>query len=139
MAAQSNDIFSVSVTSDFQEWWRYNIFLIVETFDDSGQRLEYLKTCDTVYEIGNGNEIRTPPSDYNPARPISITTPPCDHIAIYLYVVPNTFPASTVIRNSPDFMVTLHVTHNGKLIQETDYPVNQWGGVTLAGIEVSGI
>ena len=127
--------YTVSVASDYAEWWRYNIFLVVEAFDGEGGRIEYLKTSDTVYEIGDGTEVREAPEGYDPARPVSLASPPCAYVSIYLYVVPNTFPASSLIRESPDFAMTLTVSRGGEEVLSNEYSVNQWGGITLVGLE----
>jgi hypothetical protein len=124
-------IFRAEVRSVFPEWWRYNVFMTVACYDSVGQIVDYLTITDKVYEPGDGTEIRTVPTDYNPVRPLALETPPCDHAELFVYVIANTFPTSQVIKDSPPFEIEVWTSAGGEKPRSTSYLVNQWGGLTL--------
>ncbi len=114
---------------DFPQWWRFNIFMIIVSFDISGKVIDYRSHVDKVYETGNLRDEA--PAGYAPGRRTVLATPPCDHIVIYLYVMANTFPSSDAIRNSPPFSAELKVTSGDGKVHTKNLDVNQWGGCTL--------
>jgi hypothetical protein len=124
-------IFRAEVRCAFPEWWRYNVFMTVACYDTGGGIVDYLSLTDKVYETGDGTEIRLAPNDYNPLRPLVLETPPCDHAELFVYVIANTFPSSTVIKDSPPFEIEVLTSAGGEKPVTTIYPVNQWGGLTL--------
>ncbi|MDR0907311.1 MAG: hypothetical protein LBM63_01670 [Rikenellaceae bacterium] len=126
-----NKIFRAEVRSRFAEWWRYNVFMTVACYDEGGQTSDYLNLADKVYETGDGTEARTAPADYNPARPLVLETPPCHHAELFVYVIANTFPSSTTIKDSPPFELEVLSSAGGEKPVSTLYPVNQWGGLAL--------
>ena len=138
--------YSVEVTSGYAEWWRYNIYLSVVEFNAAGEMVGYGNVVDHLYDIENGasDEPRQAPEGFSPTRRTTVlATAPCDHVAIYLYVIANTFPQSTLIRDSPPFtaeLVVSRVSEGGSGASEEVfrrvYDINQWGGLTLAGLRV---
>ncbi len=123
--------YKAEVRCAFPEWWRYNVFMTAACFDADGGISDYLTLSDKVYEPGSGSEVRQAPADYDPARPLVLETPPCDHADIYVYVIANTFPASEVIKESPPFAIELLTSHGEDKPTTTLYSVNQWGGLSL--------
>lgn len=126
-----NKIFRAEVRSTYPEWWRYNVFVTVACYNQSGRIVDYLTLADKVYEVGDGTEIRTAPADYSLSRPLTLETPPCDHAELFVYVIANTFPSSVVIKDSPPFEIEVLTKAGGEKSVTTLYPVNQWGGLTL--------
>jgi hypothetical protein len=124
-------IFRVEVRSPFPEWWRYNVFMTVACYDAEGRIADYMTLTDKVYEVGDGTELRQVPADYNPARPLSLETPPCHRAELFVYVIANTFPSSVVIKDSPPFEIEVLTSGGGEKPSTTLYQVNQWGGLTL--------
>jgi hypothetical protein len=50
---------------------------------------------------------------------------------MYIYIIANSFPVSTVIKDSPPFEVEL-LTQKGEAAPEISrHSVNQWGGATF--------
>ena len=139
-------IYTVELTCGYAEWWRYNIYLSVAEFDAEERLVDYRNLVDRIYDIedGRGSELRRAPADFEAARHvISIGTGACDHIAVYLYVIANTFPSSVRISDSPPFVVDFVVWRMAedspggtKEIFRYAYEVNQWGGLTLAGLRI---
>lgn len=105
--------------------------MTVACFDGDGKISDYLTLTDKVYEPGDGSEIRPAPDGYDPARPLTMETPPCDHADVYIYIIANTFPASDVIKESPPFEIELLTSADGGKPETTLYKVNQWGGISI--------
>ncbi len=129
-------VYRVRLLCDYEQWWRYNIFMTVVEFDAEGHLTGYRNFIDRVYEVDDGDDDRTAPEGYTNDRGAEITTEPCQRIEIYLYVITNTFPVSAVIRDSPPFPARLVVERDGKTVVDRQWEVNQWGGLTLVGFPV---
>ena len=118
----------ISVSCDYNQWWRYNVYVSAITFRD-GERVDYQSLIDTVYSAGNGAEVRLCPTDYNPQRPLELEVEAAESMELFLYVIPNTMPTSDTITQSPPFDITMRVRGGG--ISETEkLQVNQWGGLS---------
>ena len=119
----------ISVSCDYNQWWRYNVYVSAITFRD-GERVDYKSLIDTVYSAGNGAEVRLCPADYNPKRPLELEVEAAESMELFLYVIPNTMPVSDTITQSPPFDITLRVRGGG--VAETEkLQVNQWGGLSV--------
>jgi hypothetical protein len=59
-----------------------------------------------------------------------LTTPPCDHADLYLYVIAREFPASDIIKKSPPFEIEISISKGGDKPASTKHFVNQWGGLS---------
>jgi len=141
-----NTIYTVEIVCGYAEWWRYNIYLSVAEFDEEDRLADYRNVVDRIYDIedGRGSEVRQAPAGINAAqRMISVETGACDHIAIYLYVIANTFPYSVRISDSPPFPMDFVVRRTSdnssdgaeEILRHT-CEVNQWGGATIAGLRI---
>lgn len=132
-------VFTIELGSSYPEWWRYNVYVSVAEYDSEGVRTGYRNAVDRVYEIeeGAGEAARQAPAGWTSgSRRVSVVTEPCDHIAIYVYAIANTFPGSALIRDSPPFEAELTVREGSREVLRKTYEVNQWGGLTIAGLRV---
>ena len=118
----------ISVACDYNQWWRYNVYISAITFRD-GERVDYQSLIDTVYSAGNGAEVRLCPADYNPQRPLELEVEAAESMELFLYVIPNTMPISDTITQSPPFDITLRV-RGGGISESEKLQVNQWGGLS---------
>lgn len=123
--------YEVELLCRYPEWWRFNLYMIVVGYDATGNRVFFDNYTDRVYELEFNTQRTGAPAGYDPARPVKIVSNPCDHVEVYVYVVTNTFPDSTAIKDSPPFTAVLRVTPAGGRPQERSYEVNQWGGLTI--------
>jgi len=138
-----NAIYTVELACSYAEWWRYNIYLSVAELDADDHLTDYRNVIDRIYDIeeGSGNEVRQAPADFEATRRVvSAETGACDHVAIYLYVIANTFPHSVRISDSPPFSMNLVVrcmaAGGAKEMLRQTCEVNQWGGLTIAGLRI---
>lgn len=120
----------IGISSTFGEWWRYNIYVSAVCYDEADKVCEYKNLVDKVYDLGTGAELRNAPADYNPKRPLTLSTDACTRAEVFLYVIPNTMPADNNIRTSPPFKIKVHITKNSST-EVKEFEINQWGGASL--------
>ncbi|MCL2560761.1 MAG: hypothetical protein FWE10_00350 [Rikenellaceae bacterium] len=128
--------YTVELLCDYPEWWRYNVYIMAVGFDEEGGAATFNNLTDKVYETGGTARHAAPPDDYAMPRILRIETQECAFADIYIYVVANAFPATAVIGEWPPFPVELRVSTDGTAVSEHVYEVNQWGGLTVAGLRV---
>ncbi len=123
--------YTVELFCDYSQWWRYNLYVVVIGYDHNGERVCYRNLVDRVYDIAEVGVTRSAPADYDPLRPVKLESGPCAYADVYLYVVPNTFPDSEFIKDSPAFNLVLQVSAGGRVLERSEHQVNQWGGLTV--------
>lgn len=129
----NTNVFTIDLSSEYAQWWRYNIYISVVCYDGESQVTDYINHIDKVHEIINDDKGREQPVEYPESRVVRVATTPCDHIGMYIYVIANTFPSSSVIKDSPPFEAVLTLSCNGIETEKRLCDVNQWGGFTIAG------
>lgn len=140
MAPDLKTRFRMELACDYEQWWRYNVYIMAVGFDEEGGAGTFNNLVDKVLDANFGGEPRTsPPEGYKTPRTISLTTQECAFAEVYIYVVANTFPPTDVISEWPPFPVTLRVTADGRTIEEKTYEVNQWGGLTVVAHRISAV
>ena len=123
--------FKVSVSSSFEELWRYNIVLVCEVCSSENERIEYLSKESYIAPIGSN--LITPPSDYSIDRGLSISTKDGDHINILVYVIPHTMPATNdIIKTKPFPLIVKVVDERKDILVNQVFKVNQWSGDNIA-------
>ena len=127
MAKKSN--ITISVECGYSEWWRYNVYITAATFRD-GERVDYQSLSDVVYPTGNGSEVRLRPAGYDPCRPLSLEIAEAERLELFIYVIPNTMPIDSAVRQSPPFEIRVKARGAG-INLSAKHTVNQWGGASL--------
>ena len=64
-------------------------------------------------------------------RRIGIRSIACDHIVMYVYIVPHTLPETREIGDVAPFDVRLRVGYGGVPFGDMHYRINQWSGASL--------
>ncbi len=126
-------MYSIEVSSDFSELWRYNIFATCGGFDSAGGSLYVVGK-----EMISSEEIQTdiiplpaPPDSFDPkSMTITLEAEAAASIKIIVYVVAHTLPESRIVEDSPPFNTLITVQRDGKEIYRDIHKVNQWGGMT---------
>ncbi len=119
-------LYTISLTTDFKEWSRYNVFMMGSCRDVDGT------SSDFVHLISKGS---TDGNSFAPStaahRHLQLATPECAAFDLYIYVVANTLPSSRIIGQCPPFEVQLRICANGNEVYAKPHTVNQWGGATI--------
>ena len=80
--------FSVEVESRYEGWWRYNVTILCGCFDADGDRIGFASAESVVAPVGS--DLSAPPEGAAAERRIGIRSVACDHIVMYVYIVPHT-------------------------------------------------
>ena len=99
--------FSVEVESRYEGWWRYNVTILCGCFDADGDRIGFASAESVVAPVGS--DLSAPPEGAAAERRIGIRSVACDHIVMYVYIVPHTLPETREIGNVAPFDVRLRV------------------------------
>lgn len=121
--------FKIEVSSSFAEWWRYNAALMCGCFAPGGERIGFCSTEDTVADAGAN--LQQKPTDVVSDRHVVLTTIPCDHIVLYIYIIPHTLPADNAVRENKPFTLDVHIDYGGKRLRREHFAINQWSGASI--------
>lgn len=121
--------FTVEVSSRFEGWWRYNVALMAGCFDADSERTGFATASSHVADVGAN--LHEPPAGTAPDRRIVLQTEPCDHLLLYVYIIPHTLPAGNEIDAPRPFDVEIALSFNGKLLRRESHPINQWSGASI--------
>lgn len=121
--------FRIEVSSRYDQWWRYNVALMCGCFDAQDNRIGFVAAEDRIAEAGANLAQR--PAELSDDRCATLQTPTCDHILLYVYIVPHTLPASKDISLTQPFEVDLRITCNGRKVLVEKRMINQWSGASI--------
>lgn len=132
---EDGNVFEVEISSDFPKWRRFNVYLSVVGHDASGVRTSFTALADCFPM----NTSHDPAADKNGLpRILKQESAPCEYAVLYFNVVTNTLPESNRVADSPDFWVMLALRCNRQPLGMIRCRVNQFGGFSRNGIEVTG-
>ena len=125
--------FSVEVESRYEGWWRYNVTILCGCFDADGDRIGFASAESVVAPVGS--DLSAPPEGAAAERRIGIRSIACDHIVMYVYIVPHTLPET---REIGDYRVIALPSHHSPGTETLLYIV-QHGGKTVFWVHDSGL
>lgn len=127
---KNDEGFSVEVESRFEGWWRYNVTILCGCFDASGERVGFASAERIVAPVGSDPSVSS--EDIAAARRgIGIRSVACDHIVMYVYIVPHTLPETREIGEALAFDVRLRIGYGGAPLTDARYKINPWSGASL--------
>lgn len=118
--------YSITLTTNFEEWERYNLFMMGSCRSADRSQSEYVHLISKG--ATNGNSFTPSPAA---RRSITLDTPDCASFDLYIYIVANTLPTSCIIGQCPPFEVQVSITADGREVYAKSHAVNQWGGATI--------
>ena len=126
--------FRVTISSKFNELWRYNLVAVCELCSANGERTEYKAQESTVAPVGSN--LVAPPADYDSKRSIKMESAEGDYINLLVYIIPNTLPATNEICDTKPFHLSVKVAKDGDELINQTFDINQWSGdnITLEKI-----
>ena len=110
--------FTIEVTSRYEGWWRYNVALMCGCFDDAGRRIGFASSASTVADAGSNLPER--PAGVAADRTATLQTMPCDHLVLYLYIIPHT-----------PFGIEVRISYAGRRLRTEKRAINQWSGASV--------
>lgn len=121
--------FTVEIHSDSDRWWCYNAAMMCGALDGAGHSLGFSAAESHVADVGAN--LEEPPEGLDLHRRLTLETPPCERIILYIYIVPHTLPRDCAIGGHPPFPLYVDVSQDGKTVETKTYPVNRWGGASI--------
>lgn len=118
----------MELTCTFEAWWRYNIALMGCCFDTAEVRTDFISVTDTIAAVGTN--LSACPPDYPTTRKTVLVSAPCDHLTLYVYIIPHTLPANRAVDAGQPFEVNLRIFYGEQLLRTEIIPVNQWSGTS---------
>ena len=81
-------------------------------FDTAGNRTGFASTEAHVADVGSN--LREKPAGNPGGGRASLETGPCDHLLLYIYIVPHTLPAGNDIGDTTPFEVEIRIAYGGR-------------------------
>ena len=100
--------FTIEVTSRYEGWWRYNAAL-----------------------ADVGSNLAERPADIAADRTAALQTMPCDHLVLYLYIIPHTLPADNEIDATRPFGIEVRISYARRRLRTEKREINQWSGASV--------
>ena len=123
--------FKVSVSSRFEELWRYNIVLVCELCSAKNERIDYQSKESFIAPVGSN--LDTAPMDYSTDRTLTLTSQDGEYLNILVYVVPHTLPSTNDIIKTKPFSLVVKVENEKKeSIVNQAFKINQWSGDNIS-------
>ena len=122
--------FKVTISSRFEELWRYNIVAVCELCSASGERIEFKSKESNIASVGSN--LTAPPADYNPKRTIVLESGKGDFVNLLVYVIPHTLPSTSDIYKTKNFHLTIKVEKDKDIIVNQVFDINQWSGDNIS-------
>ena len=121
--------FTIEISSRYEGWWRYNVALMCGCFDTAGNRTGFASAEAHVADVGSN--LREKPSGNPGGGRASLETGPCDHLLLYIYIVPHTLPAGNDIGDTTPFEVEIRIAYGGRRLRAEKRLINQWSGASI--------
>lgn len=121
--------FSIEISSRYDGWWRYNAALMCGYFDAGDERIGFASAESHVADVGAN--LTAKPADMAGDRSLRLETAACDHLLLYIYIVPHTLPAGNDIADTQPFEITLRIAYGGKVLRSEKRLINQWSGASV--------
>lgn len=121
--------FRIEVTSRYAQWWRYNVALMCGCFDAANERTGFASASSEVAAVGANLPER--PAGVEAQRRVVLETPPCDHLILYVYIIPHTLPADNGIDASRPFEIEIASFRDGERLPTLKRTINQWSGASI--------
>ena len=115
--------FSIEISSRYDGWWRYNAALMCGCFDAGDERIGFASAESHVADVGAN--LTAKPADMAGDRSLRLETTACDHLLLYIYIVPHTLPAGNDIADTQPFEITLRIAYGGKVLRSEKRLINQ--------------
>lgn len=121
--------FKIELKSRYEEWWRYNADLMCGCFDVDDNRIGFASTASDIADVGSN--LKTPPEGISFSRSVVLETPPCDHLVLYVYIIPHTLPTGNDIDSTRPFEAEIRISYAGRHLRTEKRMINQWSGASI--------
>ena len=92
-------------------------------------RTGFASASSHVADVGSG--LAEPPASIDPARRAVLETPECDHLVLYIYIIPHKLPDDNDIEATKPFDIEIAVHRDSRELFVRKHAINQWSGASL--------
>lgn len=124
-----NKTYRVEIESGFAGFWRYNIAVTCGLFDATDRQIGFVPAESTVAPVGSN--LDTCPTDVPEHRRLSFTAADCDHLLMYIYIIPHTLPTAKHTGECKPFDLSVKVAYAGRVVLHEKRKINQWSGASM--------
>lgn len=124
-----NKTYGVEIESGFAGFWRYNIAVTCGLFDETDRQIGFVPAESTVAPVGSN--LDRCPSDMPAHRRLSFTAADCDHLLMYIYIIPHTLPTAKHTGECKPFDLSVKVAYAGRVVLHEKRKINQWSGASM--------
>jgi hypothetical protein len=122
--------FKITISSRFEELWRYNIIAVCELCSAEGERIEYKSKESNIAPVGSN--LSAPPVYYDSKRTIVLESGEGDFVNLLVYVIPHTLPSTSDIHKTRNFHLTVKVEADKEILLNQVFDINQWSGDNIS-------
>lgn len=118
----------ITIKSDYQELWRYNIVVMGEVYIN-GERVELLKLKDEIAPLES--DLSAPPDGCELSRKVVLQSVPGEELALFVYILPHTIYDDRSAKEYRPFDLIVAIEHNNRMEFKKHYSVNYWTGANI--------
>lgn len=124
-----NEGFKVEISSDYDEFWRFNVLVTCACFDGEGKQIDFVSVDDAIAPVRSN--LKSRPLDCPATRTVVFETEPCSRIFMYIYLIPHTMIASRYVDDDCHYAVVVRITRAGQVVAKSRFMANKWTGASI--------
>ena len=121
--------YGIEIDSNYPEFWRYNIAVTCGLFDADNNQIGFVPAESTVAPVGSN--LEKCPEGVEKSRSLVFTAGDCDHLRMYIYIIPHSLPSGRMIADCKPFPLSIKVSHAGRTLLHEKHEINQWSGASI--------
>lgn len=123
------EVFTITVSSNYAELWRYNIAIVAACFDENNNQMEVVFERSHLADVGAN--LRVAEDGWMARHKLSVKTPKCAAIESLVYLIPHTLPSVHEIEDAVPFQVKIVIKRGSEVVHDALHQVNQWSGASI--------
>ena len=124
-----NDVFKIEISSAYERLWCYNMAVTCGCFDEHDNRTDFVAAEDFVAHVGSN--LGAKPDGYDLPRVLAFEAAACDHLLMYIYLVPHTLPSGRDIADTEPFDLRVRIARGGGMLVDRIFKINCWSGASI--------
>ena len=121
--------YKIEIDSNYPEFWRYNIAVTCGLFDAENHQTGFVPAESTVAPVGSN--LEKCPNGVEKHRRLTFIADDCDHLRMYIYIIPHTLPTDAHIADCKPFPLSVKISFAGKTVVQEKRGINQWSGASI--------
>lgn len=124
------DIFSITVSSNYAELWRYNIAIVAACFDEENNQVDVVAERSQLADVGAN--LSSAEQGWMERNKLMLKTPKCAAIESIIYLIPHSLPSVREIDDAQPFEVKIVIKRGNTAVHNQVHTVNQWSGASIS-------